>query len=127
MMLERTFPWPIDESFQRPVSELMMSLHRFFRGYTRDAMDLDLGWCPEAGEVYDRFLGLLDDAINDLGIYEPVAPPGPRPALTSFQRVMSPTKNVIGDKAVLHHGNSKKKRMRTPLPRSSKRMKLENR
>ena len=70
MMMERTFPLPIDDSFQPPVSELLIRLHRLFREYAHNAAYSDSEWCPEPEEAYDSFLGHLDDAIDALRVYE---------------------------------------------------------
>jgi hypothetical protein len=62
MMLEPTFPWPIDESFQPLMFEVLMCLRTYFPMYTLKAMNSKLNWSPD--EAYDRFMDVLNDAIK---------------------------------------------------------------
>ena len=156
MLWERKFPWPIDESFQPPVAKLLTSLHSFFRGYTLNSQSFNFDWRPEPEKAYNRFLGLLTDAIHGLRVYEPAGNFDPGP-MTTHSQVMPPTHEVTGDEDTLYHRNSgatdgihsasthtnshhyedpvskshvtggrRNKRMRTPSPRSSKRLKSDN-
>ena len=65
-MRRSTLTLTIDESFQTPVSELLIRLHRFLRGYIHKPMGVDFDWHPKADDAYDEFLGILDDAIKQL-------------------------------------------------------------
>ena len=106
MMWERNFPWPIDESFQPPVAELLACLHSFFYGYGLNSQIFDFDWRPKPEEGYHRFLGLLTNAINGLRIYKPVENSEPGPVLTHSQEVIPPTHDVTSDEAASYHRNS---------------------
>ena len=107
MMLERTFPLTVDDSFPPPISELLKSLHRFFRAYTLKAMNFDFdGWCPEPGEAYDGFLGNLNDTIDGLRVYEHIENSGPEPTFTDLQTATPPTHDFTSDDSALHHRDS---------------------
>ena len=156
MMLERTCPFPIDDSFQPPISQLLNRLHSFFRRSTITGFDSDL--CPEPAQVYDSFLGYLDDAINGLRAYELVVMSVPGSNSQNSPTIAGPTPDVTGDEApsyqrnsnatdplnreststIVHyrskhprstsHGAEERpgKRARTPSPRSSKRIRLDD-
>ena len=49
-----------------PLSQLLIRLHGFFRGYIHKATGVDFHWHPKADDAYDEFLGILDDAIKQL-------------------------------------------------------------
>ena len=99
MIIKYSHSLAIDHSFEPPVSELLIGLHRFFRMYTQEAMSFNFNWHPEPQQAYDRFLCLLNGAINDLRAYDSVA------GLDSLRRVTSPTRDITGDEA-LHHRDS---------------------
>ena len=106
MVLERTWPLPVDDSFPPPVSELLNSLHCFFRESTLQTERFDSNWCPEPAQAYDNFLGHLDDAIDGLRVYELDGMSLPESNSQNLLTVMGPTHDVTGDEAPLYQRNS---------------------
>ena len=106
MMLERTCPFPIDDSFEPPVSQLVNSLHCFFRESTLQTERFDSNWRSEPAQAYDNFLGHLDDAIDGLRIYELDGMSLPESNSQNFLTVLGPIHDVTGDEAPLYQKNS---------------------
>ena len=154
-MVENTFPLPIDDSFQPPISELLIGLHGFFHNHTHKAMISPFNWCPEPEEAYDVFLDHLNDAIDGLRVCELGMDPGTESNLPNHEVAMSQVRGGTGDNSVFHCRNesychhreftsatvqpsftshvdegrpgkrSRTPPLRTPPPRPSKRMKSD--
>ena len=105
MMLERTFPLPIDDSFQPPVCQLLIHLHGLFRVCTLYAENFDSNWYSEPAQAYDDFLGHLDDAIDGLRMYDLLVVSRPGPYTQNFL-VAAPTHDVTNDEVPLCDRNS---------------------
>ena len=120
--------------------------------YTLEAANFEFDWCPEPEEAYGGFLSLLTDAINGLLVYESVTN-GPDPTSMSAPAITPPNddavahhRNSLGTddlhrasiSSTGHHHSEHlsstnyiaerrpEKRIRTPSPRPSKRIKLGN-
>ena len=102
MILEDTFPLPIDDSFQPPISELMTGLHGFFH----KAMMFRFNWCPEPEEAYDVFLEHLNDAIDGLRVCELGMNPGTESNMPNHKVAMSQIRGGTGDNRAFRCGNS---------------------
>ena len=157
MMLEDTCPLPIDDSFQPPVSQLLTRLHCFFQQCTPHPYNFSNRY-PAPGEAYNNFIGYLDDAIDSLGVYEPVVMSVLGSNSQNSPTIAGPTPDVTGDETSSYQRNSNAtdplnreststidhyhsqhpcstshgaeerpgKRARTPSPRSSKRIRLDD-
>ena len=106
MMVENTFPLPIDDSFQPPISELLTGLHGFFHNYTHKAMISPFNWCPEPEEAYDVFLDHLNDAIDGLRVCELGMDPGTESNMPNHEVAMSQVRGGTGDNRDFHCRNS---------------------
>ena len=109
MMLEHTFPLPIDDSFQPPVSELMIGLHHFFHKYTEKSMGSQFNWCPEPEEGYGVFLDHLNNAIDGLRVGELVMDPGTESTMPNHEVAMPRIRGGVGDKRTFHCRNSEER------------------
>ena len=106
MILERTFPLHIDDSFQPPISELLTGLHGFFRKYSQEAMFSKFNWCPEPEEAYGVFLDHLNDAIDGLRVCELGMDFGAESNMPNHEVAMSQTCGGAGDNRAFHCRNS---------------------
>ena len=106
MMLEGTFPLPIDDSFQPPIFKLLTDLHGFFRKYSQKAMISQFNWCPEPEEAYGVFLEHLNDAIDGLRVCELGMDPGTESNMPDHEVAMSQIRGGAGDNRAFHCKNS---------------------
>ena len=106
MVLEETFPLPIDDSFQPPIYELLTRLHGLFQNYTHKNTILRFNWCPEPEEAYGVFLDHLNDAIDGLRVCDLGMDPGTGSNMPNHEVAMSQIHGGAGDNRAFHCRNS---------------------